>query len=152
MDIDPGAIAYIPSTGVRRVHDTPLVPASDASLKGYGFLVDDPQACKIEIVPWPAQGRRPIDANTGNQGGIAEGIFEFSWQGETLYARNNAVGDSYLFGWSDWPEEATAQRHRARHANARSSGAPTTTPTAVSCSTRSMARASWCRWHCPAMT
>jgi ureidoglycolate hydrolase len=24
----------------------------------------------------------------------------------TLYARNNAVGDSYLFGWSNWPEEA----------------------------------------------
>ena len=59
-------------------------------------------------MPWPAQGRRPIDANTGNQGGIAEGIFEFSWQGETLYARNNAVGDSYLFGWSDWPEQASA--------------------------------------------
>jgi len=26
--------------------------------------------------------------------------------GDTLYARNNAVGDSYLFGWSTWPEEA----------------------------------------------
>jgi len=60
-------------------------------------------------VPWPAQGWRPIDANTGDQGGIAEGLFEFRWQGETLYARNNAVGDSYLFGWSNWPEEATAQ-------------------------------------------
>ena len=56
MDIDPDAIAYLPSTGARRVHDTPLVVASDAALKGYGFLVDDPKACKIEIVPWPAQG------------------------------------------------------------------------------------------------
>ena len=109
MDINPDALAYTPSTGVRRIHDTPLVAASAANLEGYGYLVDDPKACKIQIVPWPAQGWRPIDANTGDQGGIAEGLFEFCWQGETLYARNNAVGDSYLFGWSNWPEEATAQ-------------------------------------------
>jgi hypothetical protein len=109
MDIDPDAIAYVPSTGVRRVHDTPLVAASAASLEGYGCLVDEPRAFKIEIVPWPAQGWRPIDQNTGDQGGVAEGLFEFAWKGETLYARNNAVGDSYLFGWSNWPEEAAAQ-------------------------------------------
>jgi ureidoglycolate lyase len=109
MDVDPGQIAYTPSTGVRRVHDTPLVRASDESLAGYGCLVDDPQAFPIEIVPWPAQGWRPIDPRTGDQGGVAEGLFEFSWKGETLFARNNAVGDSYLFGWSNWPEEAAAQ-------------------------------------------
>ena len=57
----------------------------------------------------PAQGWRPIDKNTGDQGGVAEGLFEFAWKGETLYARNNAVGDSYLFGWSNWPEEAAAE-------------------------------------------
>jgi hypothetical protein len=108
MNIELDKIAYPPSTGARRVHETPLVAASAAALKGYGCLVADPKSFAIEIVPWPAQGRRPIDANTGNQGGIVEGIFEFSWQGETLYARNNAVGDSYLFGWSDWPEQATA--------------------------------------------
>jgi ureidoglycolate lyase len=108
MDIDLDKLSYPPSTGARRVHETPLLPASNEALKGYGCLVDDPRAFAIEIVPWPAQGRRPIDANTGNQGGIAEGIFEFAWQGETLYARNNAVGDSYLFGWSEWPEQASA--------------------------------------------
>ena len=32
----------------------------------------------------------------------------FAGRRETLYARNNAVGDSYLFGWSNWPEEAAA--------------------------------------------
>jgi ureidoglycolate lyase len=109
MTIDLGHIVYPPSIGARRVHETPLVAANAASLKGYGCLVDDPKSFAIEIVPWPAQGRRPIDPNTGDQGGIAEGIFEFAWQGETLYARNNAVGDSYLFGWSNWPEQATAQ-------------------------------------------
>jgi hypothetical protein len=106
MDIDPQKIAHIPSTGVRRAHATPLVKATAESLEGYGCLVDDPKSHRIEIVPWPAQGWRPIDPNTGDQGGVTEGIFEFSWRGEILYARNNAVGDSYLFGWSNWPEEA----------------------------------------------
>jgi len=108
MDVDPAQLAYTPSTGVRRVHETPLVEASAQSLAGYGCLVDEPKSFPIEIVPWPAQGWRPVDANTGDQGGVAEGLFEFSWKGETLYARNNAVGDSYLFGWSNWPEEAAA--------------------------------------------
>jgi ureidoglycolate lyase len=115
MDIDLSDIAYEPSTGVRRVHETPLVAATAESLAGYGCLVDDPQAFPIEIVPWPPQGWRPIDPNTGDQGGVTEGLFEFSWKGETLYARNNAVGDSYLFGWSNWPEEAAATRqHKKR--------------------------------------
>jgi len=110
MDIDPEQIAYTPSTGVRRVHETPLVAASAESLAGYGRLVDNPREFPIEIVPWPAQGWRAIDANTGDQGGVTEGLFEFKWKGETLYARNHAVGDSYLFGWSNWPEEAAAER------------------------------------------
>jgi ureidoglycolate lyase len=108
MDIDPREIAYAPSTGVRRIHETPLVTATAASLAGYGCLVDDPRTFPIEIVRWPAQGWRPIDANSGDQGGVVEGLFEFCWQGEILYARNNAVGDSYLFAWSNWPEEAAA--------------------------------------------
>jgi ureidoglycolate lyase len=107
MDIDLSTIAYAPTTGVRRVHETPIVRATEANLKGYGCLVDDPKAFPIEIVRWPAQGRRPIDENSGNQGGVVEGLFEFCWKGETLYARNHAVGDSYLFGWSNWPEEVT---------------------------------------------
>jgi ureidoglycolate lyase len=108
MDIDSTTIAYVPTTGVRRLHETPLVAASDESLRGYGRLVDDPETFEIEITRWPATGRRPIDAGSGDQGGVAEGIFEFWWKGETLYARNNAVGDSYLFGWSNWPEEASS--------------------------------------------
>jgi hypothetical protein len=110
MDIDPQQIAYTPSTGVRRIHETPLVAASAESLAGYGRLVDNPREFPIEIVPWPAQGWRAIDENTGDQGGVTEGLFEFKWKGETLYARNHAVGDSYLFGWSNWPEEAAAER------------------------------------------
>jgi len=109
MDIDAQTFPYSPTTGVRRVHDTPVVEATDESLRGYGRLVDDPDACEIEIVRWPAQGWRPVDANSGDQGGTTEGLFEFWWKGDTLYATNNAVGDSYLFGWSRWPEEAKAE-------------------------------------------
>lgn len=118
MDFDPGEIAYVPTTGVRAVCETPLVLADDDNLKGYGRIVDEPHGFPIEIVRWPAQGWRPVDANSGDQGGVTEGLFEFWWKGDTLYARNNAVGDSYLFGWSRWPEEATnsgvgAPRERA---------------------------------------
>jgi len=107
MDFDAAEIAYAPSTGVRAVCETPVVIATEESLEGYGVLVDDPHGFPIEIVRWPPGGWRPVDANSGDQGGVTEGRFEFWWRGETLYARNNAVGDSYLFGWSHWPEEAS---------------------------------------------
>jgi ureidoglycolate lyase len=109
MDIAGWNFVHEPTTGVRQAHVTPIVVASDSSLRGYGALVDDPRSFPIEIVRWPAQGWRPVDANTGDQGGVTEGVFEFCWKGETLYARNNAVGDSYLFGWSNWPEQAAAE-------------------------------------------
>jgi ureidoglycolate lyase len=107
-DFDPAeiadAIAYLPTTGVRELHRLELVMATEQHLKGYGCLVEDPETFPIEIVRWPAQGWRPVDLNSGDQGGVTEGIFEFWWKGETLYARNNAVGDSYIFAWSNWPE------------------------------------------------
>jgi ureidoglycolate lyase len=109
MDLSPHDLAHVPTTGARRLHVTPLVEATEKSLEGYGALVADPRSFPIEIVRWPAQGWRPVDENSGNQGGITEGIFEFWWKGEILFARNNAVGDSYLFGWSNWPEEARAE-------------------------------------------
>jgi len=114
MEFDAEALAYRPTTGVRRVHEAPLVVASEQSLRGYGKLVDDPKSFEIEIVRWPAQGWRAVDENSGDQGGVTEGIFTFRWKGETLFARNNAVGDSYLFGWSTWPEEAAAESFRPR--------------------------------------
>jgi hypothetical protein len=49
-------IAYTPTTGVRAVCETPLIPAGDEALEGYGRLVDDPAAFPIEIVRWPATG------------------------------------------------------------------------------------------------
>ena len=61
----------------------------------------------MEIVRWPALGWRPIDPNTGDEGGTTEGIFSFWWKGEVLYGRNEAVGDAYLLGWSRDPAKAS---------------------------------------------
>jgi ureidoglycolate lyase len=112
-DFDPAEIAaltvYAPTTGVQRLHQMELVVATEANLHGYGHLVGKaPEHYPIEIVRWPAQGWRPIDDHSGDQGGVTEGIFEFWWRGDTLYARNNAVGDSYIFAWSEFPEAAAA--------------------------------------------
>ncbi len=92
--------------------ELPLVRATPATLAGYGRLVDDPAEAEIEIVTWPATGRRPVDPGTGNQGGLAEGIFEFWWAGEVLYGRNRAVDDQYLLGWSRRPEAASESAPR----------------------------------------
>src|SRR5580700_1176928 len=56
MDLSPHDIAYAPTTGVRRLHVTPLVEATEKSLAGYGALVTDPRTFPIEIVRWPARG------------------------------------------------------------------------------------------------
>lgn len=91
------------------LHELTLVEATTASLEGYGLLVDDPEACAIEIVRWPAQGRRPVDPDTGDQGGTTEGIFKFYWQGQTLHAHNTSVPNQneYVLGWSCEPRAAT---------------------------------------------
>jgi len=94
MDFDLKEIAYISTTGVRHIHETRLVAASDEALKGYGCLVETSTTFPIEIVRWPAQGWRPVDNDSGDRGGVTEGLFEFWWKGETLYARNTAVGGS----------------------------------------------------------
>jgi hypothetical protein len=49
-----------------RIVRMPVVEATDQSLRGYGFIVDDPKTVKIEIVRWPATGRRPVDPDSGD--------------------------------------------------------------------------------------
>ncbi len=62
MNFDRTEFAYLPTTGVRRRHETPLVRASDQSLRGYGCLVDEPTQFPIEIVRWPEETGRPSSA------------------------------------------------------------------------------------------
>ncbi len=89
--------------------DVPLIEASADSVEGYGYLVDDPDTCEIEIVTWPAQGWRPIDQETGNQGGTVEGIFRGEWRGDVLMGTNDAVGGHYVLGWSTDPQYASTE-------------------------------------------
>jgi len=84
----------------------PVVDATPAALKDYGCLVDDPNDCRIEIVPWPTQGRRPVDAGTGDQGGTTEGIFISEWRGDILYGSNDAVDGRYILAYAKAPELA----------------------------------------------
>jgi ureidoglycolate lyase len=86
-------------------HEIPLVQATPVSLAGYGLLVDDPEDFPVEVVTWPALGWRPVDPGTGNQAGTVSGFFDVWWEGEVLFARNQAVDDQYLLGWSRNPGE-----------------------------------------------
>lgn len=86
--------------------ELPLVNANGKTLQNYGELVDDYESYPIEIVTWPQQGRRPIDVGTGNEAGTVSGTFNFWWQGDFLYGKNQAVNDQYLMGWSKNPSKA----------------------------------------------
>ena len=122
-----GALKNLPVPSIPpglRLVETPLVPATPESLAGYGQLVFDPDNHPVEIVRWPAKGWRPVDSDTGDEGATTEGIFSFWWKGEVLYGRNDAVGNSYLMGWSQEParaSEAAGDCERSRlllwHAN-----------------------------------
>ena len=88
-------------------HEVPLIRATDESVRDYGCLVDDPETFRIEIVRWPAQGWRPIDPGTGDEGGVTEGTFSAWWDGDVLMGRNEAVDGHYVLGWSADPQAAT---------------------------------------------
>ena len=87
-------------------HDVPLILATPESVAGYGHLVDDPESWEIEIVQWPAPDWRPVDAGTGDEGGVVEGVFYSRWEGEVLRASNDAVNGDYILGWSTNPADA----------------------------------------------
>jgi hypothetical protein len=104
----PPAIDYLNPglpPGLKRV-SMPVVDASAEALRGYGRLVDDPKHCRIEIVRWPSRGRRPVDDDTGDQGGTTEGVFVSEWRGDILYGSNEAVGGRYVLAYAQMPEAA----------------------------------------------
>ena len=97
--------------GLARVR-MPVVEATPEALAGYGRLVDDAASCTIEIVRWPAQGWRPVDEDTGDQGGTTEGIFASEWHGDVLLGRNDAVGGEYILAYADDPGAADRTHRR----------------------------------------
>jgi len=96
-------------------HTVPIIKATAESVKGYGHLVEDPANCEIEIVRWPAQGWRPVDADTGDEGGWTEGEFKSHWQGDVLFGENSAVGGHYVLGWSQDPQQASLDASPVSH-------------------------------------
>jgi hypothetical protein len=97
--------------GLRTVR-IPVVEATPTSLAGYGVLVDDPAEQVVEIVRWPAQGWRPVDLDSGNEGGTTRGTFYSEWKGDILYGRNDAVGGHYIIGYGTAPERAVESHSR----------------------------------------
>ena len=95
----------IPS-GLKRVI-IPIVEANEQSLSGYGCLVTDPDEIEIEIVRWPSVGKRPVDTDSGDEGGTTEGMFVCEWKGDILYGRNEAVDGHYILGYGTEPEQAS---------------------------------------------
>ncbi len=95
------------------LHRVPLIEATEETLEGYGCLVDNPEGFEIEIARWPAQGWRPVDEGTGDEGGVVEGIFHGEWTGDVLIGRNEAVSGEYVLGWSRDPQTACARQATA---------------------------------------
>lgn len=96
--------------GLKQI-EMPVVIATATSLAGYGCLISgDPQQYPLEIVRWPAQGWRPVDVDSGDEGGTTQGIFLSQWRGDVLYGVNEAVGGHYILGYSRLPELAREDR------------------------------------------
>ena len=91
------------------LYEIPIVAATPDTFRDFGSLVTDPDNHPVELVQWPQPGWRPVDAGTGDEGGYAEGDFEFRWQGDVLYGENQAVRDRYLMGWSTQPGDASSE-------------------------------------------
>jgi hypothetical protein len=90
----------------------PVVKATPESLTGFGELIDGPDSRPVEIVRWPAAGWRPVDRDSGDEGGTKEGIFVAEWKGDVLYGRNEAVGGHYILGYGVPPEIADENHPR----------------------------------------
>ena len=90
-----------------RIIDVPIRLATPESFKGYGRIVPAFDEAQVDIVPWPLQGKRRLDAGTGVGGGITSGIFKMGWKGDVLYADNYAVGGFYVTGWTTLPNDAS---------------------------------------------
>ena len=52
-------------------------------------------------------GKRPVDTDSGDEGGTTEGMFVCEWKGDILYGRNEAVDGHYILGYGTEPEQAS---------------------------------------------
>ncbi len=96
---------------LRRV-PMPVIDATPEALEGYGRLIKDPKTCTVEIVRWPSTGWRPVDGDSGNEGGTTEGVLVSEWKGDVLYGKNDAVGGHYILGYATEPHQADETHQR----------------------------------------
>ena len=97
--------------------DVPLVMATPETLQGFGKLISSEgelttEKKNFEIKPWPVQGWRKLDPNTGDEAGTTEGEFLVHWEGDYFYGKNLAVNTTnnvYLDGLGAIPEMASRE-------------------------------------------
>ncbi len=106
--VEMGRMVSIAEAGISIV-DVPLRNATPESLVGFGRIVDSFGEAAVDIETWPAQGWRPVEPGTGNQGGVTSGEFEVYWAGDMMHARNHAVDGHYVTGWFSDPAQASEQ-------------------------------------------
>lgn len=104
--------------------EVPLIKADSNTFAKYGELVTDFEQTDVFIETWPAQGWRPVETGTGNEGGITQGLFEFERVGGVMVSRNYAVDGNYITGWFSDPaiacmdeENVNSDRVLVREAN-----------------------------------
>jgi hypothetical protein len=88
-----------PARGEAGIHPVRRVVATPDALKGYGRLISDRATARVDLVPWPAPGRRPVVPGTGVGGGTVQGSFDMERRGGLLFAANHAVQRRYITGW-----------------------------------------------------
>lgn len=87
--------------------DVPLIIANKETFADYGRLVYQYKEEQVWIETWPTPNWRPIEAGTGNEGGVAEGKFQFKRAGNVMTSQNHAVNGHYITGWFDDPATAS---------------------------------------------
>jgi ureidoglycolate hydrolase len=90
-----------------KIFDVPIRPVTPATFEGFGRIVRDFAAERVEIVTWPQPSRRRVEPGTGFGGGVTQGDFKMHWSGDCLHAHNHAVDGRYVTGWACDPSEAS---------------------------------------------
>lgn len=102
------------ASGEAGVHRVPIVAAAAECLGDLARIVPSPHGWRVDLVPWPAPGNRPLASGTGVGGGTVRGAFDMLREGGLLFAENHAVRRRYLTGWYGDPATASADAEPER--------------------------------------
>lgn len=75
----------------QNIIDLPLIIATDYSLAGLGYIVEDYDDSKVDLVQWPKYiGKRKLEKGTGYST-VSEGTFRTWWKDDVSHAENHTV-------------------------------------------------------------